>query len=725
MEDPAPHDASGPADASPPVAPSSADASPSAEPGPRDTTPAAGPGPADATTIRCDQCGETVPNLTYCVRCGDPLGPEQRKGRAGRVRDTYAAVPGERANSLRLVSTIYPSLPREEIRTFQMALVAGTILIALLGVLGFFPVAIAAAAVLVPLITIIYLYDVDVYEDEPIRVIALTFLWGALTGALFAYAIQHWFPITIADVVGSGTSAISGGSGGAPFPFVHAVAAPIVSVVIMIAGPLVLLPYRRFNDVLDGATFGVASGVAFVGAQTLVSAASLFASGLQPAGDPVPWVFRLLVLGVGAPVIAAGALGGLGGALWLRYRAPVKDRHRLGPVGQPVIAFVVAALFLVIAATAEALLANDLMGEILALVVVAVVAAVALLWLRRVIHVGLLQEADEFPIGPPIVCPECGKETPHHTYCAECGVSLKALPRSRQRSTITSREAVGDVRPPHVTTPAAPDITGAPTGVTTALAGGAAVASVTTPRRRGWLDQRATLALFALLLLGAVLIAALVAFSQGQRRDQPPCPDPGVPCASLARPLEAQAPSAPGQVDGRHPFADWQRHTDEATGFSVAFDPTLWSVAGENSGFVVLEALGGNISLLFDVGNASDWAPDALVRAEKDVWAKRLLGFADDTEPARLLLGDAILGYRDGVGGLFSGTIDTSQGPTLDMTVAVVAATDGQITAAAVLITPVALPLKDGTSVEVRGIALQWADAVINSFTWPTDEVVQ
>ena len=103
-------------------------------------------------------------------------------------------MPGERACALHLVSTIYPSLPREEIRTFQMALIGGTVLVALLGILGLFPVAIAAAALLVPLITIIYLYDVDVYEDEPIRVIALTFLWGAVTGALFAYALQAWFP---------------------------------------------------------------------------------------------------------------------------------------------------------------------------------------------------------------------------------------------------------------------------------------------------------------------------------------------------------------------------------------------------------------------------------------------------------------------------------------------------------------------------------------------------
>ena len=52
----------------------------------------------------------------------------------------------------------------------------------------------------------------------------------------------------------------------------------------MALGPMLLLGQKRFNDVLDGATFGVASAVAFVGAQTIVTSLSLFKSGLQPDG---------------------------------------------------------------------------------------------------------------------------------------------------------------------------------------------------------------------------------------------------------------------------------------------------------------------------------------------------------------------------------------------------------------------------------------------------------
>ena len=63
-------------------------------------------------------------------------------------------------------------------------------------------------------------------------------------------------------------------------------------------------------------------------------------------------------------------------------------------------------------------------------VVLALVAGVALLWLRRTLHVGLLQEAREIEVGRSISCPNCGHSTPEHTFCGHCGVSLRALPRS-------------------------------------------------------------------------------------------------------------------------------------------------------------------------------------------------------------------------------------------------------------------------------------------------------
>ncbi len=682
---------------------------PPSEPTPVAANVAAVPG--DPSTIRCDQCGKDVPNMTWCVRCGDPLGPEQRKGREGRVRDAYAAAPGERATAVRLVSTLYPSLPREEIRTFQMALIGGAILIVALGLLGFFPVAIVAAAILVPLVTVIYVYDVDVYENEPIRVVALTFLWGALVGALFSYALDAFLPAQATSVVGGSVT----GVGTSEFPWMRGIVAPILMVLLMAAGPLALLPYKRFNDVLDGATFGVASGVAFIGAQTFITALGLFDSGLRPVGDVLPWIVRLLVLGVGLPVIAAGAIGGLCGVFWLRYRAPVEDRAALGALGHPAVAAVVAAALMLVASLSVLLL-----DDVLHLIVIVLLALVSLLWLRRIIHVGLLEEANEIAIGGPIVCPECGKETPLHTYCGDCGTSLKALPRTR--GVATAAAFGSDKVAPHEEPSRLPEsvATGPAAGAAMSVTSGRATdiaATAAAPARHAWLGSRALLALFAVIMLGAVAVAAASAYVTTQGRDKPDCPDKTLPCsgAAIGGASLAAAVGVADQGLTNLPFADRTKYHDDALGFGLEYDPTIWTVSQQDSGFLILSAGNGAVALIFEGGPAARFDPQKIFDARQGLLKDRLLAYTTDADAARVLLGRPILGYRQGIGGLFGGTLDTSQGPSTDFSVASVAATDGTITVVATVITPV----------EVREAGLSIADSVVNSFTWPADEVVQ
>jgi hypothetical protein len=192
----------------------------------------------------------------------------------------------------------------------------------------------------------------------------------------------------------------------------------------MLAGPLALLRWHRFNDVLDGATFGASSAVAFVGAKLLVDSTRLWAGGLLPGGDPLEWSIKLVSLGIVEPLIAAGVIGAVAAAFWLRYRAPMTDRAGLGAVGNPLLAVLAGAALLVVAG-----LARSAFGPKITLIIELIVAAIALVWLRSVIHFGLLEEAREVEIGPPIRCPNCGRDTAHHTFCGNCGISLAALPR--------------------------------------------------------------------------------------------------------------------------------------------------------------------------------------------------------------------------------------------------------------------------------------------------------
>lgn len=354
-----------------------------------------------------------MPRLEFCIRCGDPLHDEYSAETQKQQKRRFAAAPDEPANAVAL-STLFPQLPRTEMRYFRIALGVGVAIVVALALLGFFPVALVAAAVLVPLLMVLYLYVTDVYEDEPLWVYAGTMLWGAVAGVIYGLIVRE-LPLGSAF-----------GGPDVPTILLAGVVLPLVEGALMIAGPLVLLRWPRFNDVLDGATFGAASAVSFSGVHLIVQSSAIFSAGLRPPGDPLPWVVQLLSLGVLQPVIAAGAIGAAAAAFWLRYRAPIADRHALGIVGRPWAAVLGAAALLVAAGLVKALL-----PLILATIVLAGLAAVAMIWLRRAIHLGLLQESREIEVGRSIQCPNCGRDTPEHTFCGNCGISLRALPRSK------------------------------------------------------------------------------------------------------------------------------------------------------------------------------------------------------------------------------------------------------------------------------------------------------
>ncbi len=302
-----------------------------------------------------------------------------------------------------------------------MAAFRGTLLVAIvavvaLTVLRLFPLALIAAACLVPLLVVVYMVDVDVYEDEPAWAIGLSVGWGAAVGVatgLLALAIAPSHVDAIRD--GPSSYAVSGG-----------IVLPLAGLALVLVGPLVLLRYPRFNDVLDGVTFGAAAAATLAGGQAITYGVSVLGGGVRPDGAVAEWVWRLLALGVAMPVLAMAVVGLACAALWLRYRAPVRDSGALGPSGRPGPAIVLAALALVAAALAETVLAA---AAWLALLVVFDVAGLILL--RRAIHLGLVQESREIDVGRPIECPNCHEATPLHTFCGSCGVSLQALPKRR------------------------------------------------------------------------------------------------------------------------------------------------------------------------------------------------------------------------------------------------------------------------------------------------------
>lgn len=361
--------------------------------------------------VTCPACGQQVPEGKHCVRCGSGLA-------SGAGKRGFSAAPHEGLAVPRLVSTIYPHLPRSSMATFRIALVVGLAAVVGLGVAGLFPIALVAAAALMPLVTVIYLYDVDLYEDEPVHVVALTMAWGAAAGIAVDVLARVLSPSDAGLLFASTGSRVA----------VRGILIPVLSSLLMLAGPLALLPYRKFNDVLDGATFGAASAVSFAGGLAITQALPLLGTGLRPTGAVVPWIYRLLELAVALPILFAAAIGGAAGAFWLRYRSPVRDRRALGWIGHPLMSTVAATTIIVLSA-----LLQISFSTLTSLLLLVLLDLLSLLWLRRVIHIGLVQEASEIKLGENIACPNCGATTPRHSFCANCGISLRALPKGRPR----------------------------------------------------------------------------------------------------------------------------------------------------------------------------------------------------------------------------------------------------------------------------------------------------
>ncbi|MFL5679976.1 MAG: hypothetical protein ACJ77B_05185 [Chloroflexota bacterium] len=366
--------------------------------------------------VDCPRCGVAVPARPFCASCGEPLGAAD----GTTPRRSYAAAPGERVGAVALVSTLFPHLRRTDMDVFRWALLGGTAVLVVLVLLGFHPVALVAAAVLVPLLMALYVFAVDLYEDEPRLVILATVAWGVISGVAVGLLVRRFVPVEAAAVLGPGETTVL-----RVVPLVlRAVVLTLAEAAVMIGGPLVLLRHRKFNDVLDGATFAMVAAVSFVGARLLVDAVPLLGSGLQPQGATLPWVLRVLSAGILTPVFTGSLMGGLGGALWLRYRAPVRDRAVLGAIGRPAVAAVVAALGFVVAAAARLTLPQAIASGVLA-----VLTVLALLWVRRVIHLGLVEEAIEAIEDGDVLCANCERPTLRGRFCTECGVALRALPK--------------------------------------------------------------------------------------------------------------------------------------------------------------------------------------------------------------------------------------------------------------------------------------------------------
>lgn len=224
--------------------------------------------------MTCPTCSSDNPEVaSFCHRCGSSL----RGTSSGRAA-SYAVQSSEGVNQFALISTVMPHTSRETADNYRWALIVSSVFVIGATALGLLPIAIAAAALLVPVTYLVYIYDVNLWEDAPAPVvIGLFFVTGGLAVVVSLTFFQWVFDAEYLSFVSGGRR---GGLDTLSIPalLIFALLLPLVAEVVKNL-PAVLLARRpQFDDMIDGLTFGVAAGTAYAAFETLVVFHSVFTS---------------------------------------------------------------------------------------------------------------------------------------------------------------------------------------------------------------------------------------------------------------------------------------------------------------------------------------------------------------------------------------------------------------------------------------------------------------
>ncbi len=360
----------------------------------------------------CPHCGAQVPVGAFCGNCGASLAEHVHGARL----HAYAPSPGEHVGRPALISTLFPHLGHRHANLFREAFGVGLLLVILLSALRLYTSALIAAALLLPLVYLLYLYEVEVYEHSPVAVLAATFVVGAGLGAGDTLVTAHF-----SGVVVSGT--VRG-------PLITGVLQPIIAQLLMIAGPLLLLRRAEFDETLDGLTFGVTAALGFTLASVLAGYWHTFTAPLQGVEAVSPEaVLGILRAGILVAVVNACTTGTITAMLWRRRQG----RSRTGT--RPAWRGLNAAIFVAFAVQIALALISYYVGSLVGLVLLWTFAALVLLiWVRVLLHHALLDESSEYGIGQLAPCTECHRMVPTMAFCPACGV-YRGAARKQDRAT--------------------------------------------------------------------------------------------------------------------------------------------------------------------------------------------------------------------------------------------------------------------------------------------------
>ncbi len=403
-----------------------------------------------------------TPSPTLSGARFDPVtGADLRRSQAdGERRDSFALQPGEPVMSFDLVTSLLPLASGSAPQTYRWALALGLLVPVVAGALGFVAFAFVAAALVVPAVYVVYMYDVNEWEDQPVAVVLGAIGLAAALGVGFTFLWHAWIlGDDLAPVdFGEGVPAIRWSS-----LLVMVLLVPVVSEVLKQLGPVFLASRPRFDDMIDALTFGVAAGAAFAAAETIVVNRGLFSSfGQLDETNSGFWVSLILSAAIVKPVVY-GAATGIALAAWSGIGSGYdgfKPAYLRG-LGEALLANILFQAGLFFAARLE-----GTTGAVVGLVWGGLVAAVLVVRLRYLLHFAVLEAALEASASGSTLkdsargtawCPTC--EMPlveGANFCAACGTSVRAgskITRARNRSDELEATA-GQSKPVLAPTPA-------------------------------------------------------------------------------------------------------------------------------------------------------------------------------------------------------------------------------------------------------------------------------
>lgn len=381
--------------------------------------------------MTCARCTTEIPSgAAFCHACGTDLARSDERG--GGRSHTFAAQPGQPVFSFDIVSSLMPLAHDKAPQTYRTALLAGVAVTTLFVLLGWLPSAFVAAALLVPVVYLVYLYDVNEWEDQPIPVVLGTFVTGAALSVAFTYI---WSEVILDSPTG-GRGDTGVGSGRL---IVTCLLVPVVAELLRQIGPIILSRSPKFDDLIDSVTFGIATGAGWATAETLVlNRGMITGPSSVEGGDSVLWWVILITVGVVKPIVYGSAT-----AIAIAAFSGIGERYD-GFSKRYVIGLLEAIAYGILFQLG--LYAGDQVGgqtgALLALGAGVLVALIVIVRVRLVLHNGLLEASLEAARNQQLTrhaadgeawCGHCEMPLlPGAAFCSACGMAVRAADKRRR-----------------------------------------------------------------------------------------------------------------------------------------------------------------------------------------------------------------------------------------------------------------------------------------------------